>query len=101
MNNQQYGAEQLFITFQSDDDIQRFVNTCRKYDDAIDVSVDKWTTDAKSILGMLLMKLGHPIAIEYGCYDEENNYLEFKEDIMKNFNITVASADKPKGLNNS
>lgn len=79
--------EKLFITFQSEDDIVRFVDVCCEYDDAIDVKVDKMSTDAKSILGMLLMKIGHPLEIVYGCYDDNDNYQEFREEIMQKFEV--------------
>lgn len=79
--------ETLFVTFRSEDDIISFVNTCNKYDDAIDIKMDKRITDAKSILGMLKMPIGQPLEIVYGCYDDEDNYPEYKEDILKNFQV--------------
>lgn len=79
--------EKLYITFASEDEIVRFVDVCCEYDDAIDIKVDKMSTDAKSILGMLLMKLGQPLEIEYGCFDDEDNYPEFREEIMGKFNV--------------
>lgn len=87
--------EILYITFHSEEEIVRFVDTCCKYDDAIDVRVDKKTTDAKSILGMLLIKLEEPVLLEYGCYDEEDNYSQFRADIMEHFDVeTQKSASR-------
>lgn len=87
MDNVREHKEQLYITFHSEEDIIRFVDTCNQYDDAIDVIVEKITTDAKSIMGMLLMKKGEPISIDYGCYDDEDNYQEFRADIMEHFDV--------------
>lgn len=79
--------EKLLITFRSEDDIVQFVAVCCEYDDAIDIKVDKMSTDAKSILGMLLMKVGQPLEISYGCYDAENNYEQFREEILQKFEV--------------
>lgn len=88
--------ESLYITFQSEDDIIHFVDTCNRYDDAIDVVLEKRSTDAKSILGMLRMPQQVPLQIVYGCYDDEDNYEEFKEDILKNYQVEVRPvAGKP------
>lgn len=83
--------EKLYITFRSDDDIVQFVDTCCKYDDAIDIKMDKMSTDAKSILGMLLLKLNRPLEIEYGCFDDENNYQQFRAEIMQKFDVKAES----------
>ena len=91
MEETNHSKEKLYITFGSEDDIIRFVDTCCKYDDAIDVKVDKKRTDAKSILGMLLMKIGQPLEIEYGCYDDEDNYAEFREEITEKFDVRAES----------
>ena len=48
--------EELYITFHSEDDIRHFVDTCNEFDDAIDIRIQKMAMDAKSLLGMLLMK---------------------------------------------
>lgn len=77
----------LLIRFRSEDDILRFVETCEKYDDAIDVIAEKRRTDAKSVLGMLLMKQGEKLVIDYRCYDNENNFQEFKAEIMEKFDV--------------
>lgn len=81
--------EKLFITFRSEEDIIAFVEVCCEYDDAIDIRVGKMLTDAKSILGMLLLKTGETFEIEYGCYDSEDNYSQFREEILKKFQVTV------------
>lgn len=97
MEEMQGKQEKVYVTFRSEDDIIQFVNICRKYDDSIDVMMGKMTTDAKSILGMLLLEIGQPVAISYNCYDEENNYQEFMEDIYKKFDIKVISPEKRTG----
>ena len=71
--------EKLYITFHSEDDIRHFVDTCNECDDAIDIRMQKTAMDAKSLLGMLLMKTEEPLEIEYACYDDEDNYEEFKQ----------------------
>ena len=48
--------EKLYIIFHSEDDIRHFVDTCNEFDDAIDIRIQKMAMDAKSLLGMLLMK---------------------------------------------
>ena len=81
--------EKLFITFRSEEDIIAFVEVCCEYDDATDIRAGKMLTDAKSILGMLLLKTGETFEIEYGCYDREDNYSQFREEILKKFQVTV------------
>ncbi len=91
--------EILVVTFKAEEEIVRFVETCRKYDDAIDVISSRIHTDAKSIMGMLLVPLGEPMEIEYGCYDDEDNYAQFKAEVMQKFQIEVkpAAAKKEDG----
>lgn len=76
--------EKLYITFHSEDEIRQFVDTCNEFDDAIDIRIQKTAMDAKSLLGMLLMKTEEPLEIEYACYDDEDNYEEFKQAILEN-----------------
>ena len=88
--------EKLYITFHSEDDIRHFVDTCNEFDDAIDIRVQKMSTDAKSILGMLLMKLEEPLEIEYKCYDDEDNYEEFRAAILEKYDVKVVEIkEKP------
>ena len=47
-------VESLYITFQSEDDIIHFVDTCNEFDDAIDIRIQKMAMDAKSLLGMMM-----------------------------------------------
>ena len=52
--------------------------------------------DAKSLLGMLLMKTEEPLEIEYACYDDEDNYEEFKQAILEKYDVKVVpAAEKP------
>lgn len=88
--------EKLYITFHSEDEIIRFVDVCCDYDDAIDIKVDKMSTDAKSILGMLLMKVQQPLEIEYGCYDDEDNYPQFREEILQKFDVKAEKIENGK-----
>ena len=93
--------EKLFITFRSEDDIIAFVEVCCAYDDAIDIRVGKMLTDAKSILGMLLLKTGESFEIEYGCYDSEDNYRQFRTEILSKFQVTVkGEADRRTSMAN-
>ena len=88
--------EKLFITFHSEDDIRHFVDTCNECDDAIDIRIQKTAMDAKSLLGMLLMKTEEPLEIEYACYDDEDNYEEFKQAILEMYDVKVVpAAEKP------
>lgn len=79
--------EKLYIIFHSEDEIIRFVDVCCSYDDAIDIKVEKMSTDAKSILGMLLLKVEQSLEIEYGCYDDKDNYMQFRREIMQKFDV--------------
>ena len=36
---------------------------------------------------MLLMKTEEPLEIEYACYDDEDNYEEFKQDILEKYDV--------------
>lgn len=86
---EQMTKETLYVTFHSEDDIRHFVDTCNEFDDAIDIRVHKMSMDAKSILGMLLMKTEEPLEIEYACYDDEDNYEEFKQAILEKYDVKV------------
>ena len=79
--------EKLYITFHSEDDIKHFVDTCNEFDDAIDIRIQKMAMDAKSLLGMLLMKTE-----EHACYDDEDNYEEFKQAILEKYDVKVVQA---------
>ena len=83
----------LWILFQSKEEIISFVDLCQDFDDAIDVRADKKRTDAKSVMGMLLLNIGEPIEIEYSCYDSEDNFLEFKEAIMSQYQVKEKKQD--------
>jgi phosphotransferase system HPr-like phosphotransfer protein len=65
------------------------VNTCNKFDDAIDIKTDKSVTDAKSVMGMLLLCLDTPHEIKYECFDEEDNYEKFLNEIIGKYAIDI------------
>jgi phosphotransferase system HPr-like phosphotransfer protein len=88
--------EILIVTFRAEEEIVRFVETCRKYDDAIDVISGQMQTDAKSIMGMLLMPVGEPLEIEYGCYDDEDNYQQFRAEVLQKYQIEVRPVEPKK-----
>jgi phosphotransferase system HPr-like phosphotransfer protein len=79
----------MFITFHSRDEILSFVNTCNKFDDAIDIKTDKSVTDAKSVMGMLLLCLDTSYEIIYECFDGEDNYKEFLNEITGKYAIDM------------
>lgn len=86
--------EKLFITFHDKNDILHFVATCCQYDDAIDVKKDKQVTDAKSVMGMLLLQLEQPMEIVYDCYDEEKDgYEEFRKVILQEYDVQAVPVD--------
>lgn len=87
MYNEKPKNERLTIIFEAKQDIIDFVEVCNKYDDAIDIRADKRSTDAKSIMGMLLLETGREFIIEYGCYDAEDNYEEFRAEILSRFRV--------------
>lgn len=82
------------VTFHSKDEIIHFVETCCKYDDAIDIKVDKRSTDAKSVMGMLLLKLNEPLEIEYGCFDDTDSYGEFRIEILQKYDVQAVAFNK-------
>lgn len=81
--------EKLFITFHSEEEIVSFVDVCNKYDDAIDIRIGKFLTDAKSMMGMLLISLNIPHEIIYECFDDKDDYQEFLNEILGRFTITL------------
>ena len=88
--------EKLYITFHSEDEIRHFVDTCNEFDDAIDIRIQKTEMDEKSLLGMIVIKKEEPLEIEYACYDDEDNYEEFKQTILEKYDIKVVpAAEKP------
>lgn len=96
---EQMTKETLYVTFHSEDDIRNFVDTCNEFDDAIDIRVHKMSMDAKSILGMLLMKMEEPLEIEYACYDDEDNYEEFKQAILEKYDVKVVKTAEKQAEN--
>jgi len=81
--------EKLYITFRTKDEITEFVQLCCGYDDAIDIKLSKQTTDAKSIVGMLLLPLDEPLEILYESFDDQDDYQTFKEDILAKFEVSA------------
>ena len=81
--------EVLFITFQSREDIVQFVATCQEYDDDIDIRQGKQYTDAKSVMGMLLCPLQEALEIVYKCYDDTNDYEEFRKAVLEKYAVDV------------
>ena len=87
--------EKLYITFHSEDEIRQFVDTCNEFD----IRIQKTAMDAKSLLGMLLMKTEEPLEIEYACYDDEDNYEEFKQAILEKYDAKVVPASEKSAEN--
>ena len=79
--------ERMFITFADEKEISAFVNVCNRFDDAIDICSDKRRTDAKSLMGVLSLPLNTELEIIYECFDDEDNYQEFREAVKETFNI--------------
>lgn len=82
-------GENLSVSFRSEDDILNFVETCNKYDDAVDVVWKKMKIDAKSVLGMLQLPYDEELTLEYNCFDDEDSYQMFREDVMAHYRVTV------------
>lgn len=88
--------EKLWITFHDKDEVLHFVADCCNYDSAIDVKLDKQVTDAKSVMGMLLLQLGQPMEIVYDSYGEElGGYEEFREEILGRYDAQAVPAGSP------
>lgn len=93
-NNANGIQEKLFVTFRSRDDIIHFVHTCSKYDDAIDVKDGRFDTDAKSVMGMLLLRLNEPFEIKYGCFHGIDGYEAFRREILQKFEAKTVALNK-------
>lgn len=85
--------EKLWITFHGKDEILHFVADCCKFDSAIDVKLDRQVTDAKSVMGMLLLQLGQPMEIVYDSYEERlGGYEEFRGAVLRDYDAWVVPA---------
>jgi phosphotransferase system HPr-like phosphotransfer protein len=66
-----------------------FVTVCNKFDDSIDIKDNKTLIDAKSVMGMLILKLDIPYEIVYECFDDEDNYEEFLSAVVDRYSIDL------------
>lgn len=52
-------------------EVENFVNTARKCDFDIDIAYNRYTVDAKSILGVLAMDFRRELTVTYHGYNAE------------------------------
>ncbi len=78
----------MFVTLHSPEEIQDFCRFCNQFDDAIDLLSGHTITDAKSLMGSLMMDYSKPIEVVYQCYDDTDNFLAFKTAAESKFTIT-------------
>lgn len=81
--------KKMYVTFHSKDEIMNFVTVCNKFDDSIDIKDNKTLIDAKSVMGMLILKLDIPYEIVYECFDDEDNYEEFLSAVVDRYSIDL------------
>lgn len=65
------------------DEVKNFVETASRCDFDIDVSYNRFTVDAKSIVGVLGLDLNRILTVTYNGYDPEF------EELMKNFAMAI------------
>ncbi len=53
------------------EEVAHFVEAARKCDFEIDIAYNRYTVDAKSILGVLALDLGQMLTVSYCGYNEE------------------------------
>lgn len=53
------------------DEVPHFVDTARKCDFEIDIAYNRYTVDAKSILGVYALDLGQTLTVSYDGYNED------------------------------
>ena len=53
------------------DEVKTFVSTAMKCDFDIDISYNRFTVDAKSIVGVLGLDLNQTLTVSYNGYDSE------------------------------
>ncbi len=68
----------MFVTLHSPDEIRDFCRFCNQFDDAIDLLSGPMMTDAKSLMGSLLMDYSKPIEVVYQCYDDVDSFNALK-----------------------
>ena len=78
----------MFVTLHSPDEIRDFCRFCNQFDDAIDLLSGPMMTDAKSLMGSLLMDYSKPNEVVYQCYDDVDSFNAFKTAAEAKFTIT-------------
>lgn len=68
------------IQLSSIEDVKKFVSVTNKYNFKINLISDKYTIDAKSIMGVFSLDLSHPLMMQI---DEDSNpdYPRFMEEV--------------------
>ena len=68
----------MFVTLHSPEEIREFCRFCNQFDDAIDLLSGQTITDAKSLMGSLMVDYSKPIQVVYQCYDDVDSFEDFK-----------------------
>lgn len=63
------------VKFGSVLDAKKFVNVCSGVDFRVDLASDRYTVDAKSIMGLLSLDLSKVIEVHAYC-DEDNDFVK-------------------------
>lgn len=78
----------MFVTLHSPDEVREFCRFCNQFDDAIDLLSGQMITDAKSLMGSLMVDCSKPVEVVYQCYDDMDNFEAFKKAAEAKFTIS-------------
>lgn len=87
----------MFVTLHSPEEIREFCRFCNQFDDAIDLLSGQTITDAKSLMGSLMVDYSKPIQVVYQCYDDVDSFEDFKSAAEAKFTITYKETTSASG----
>ena len=88
----------MFVTLHSPEEIREFCRFCNQFDDTIDLLSGQMITDAKSLMGSLMVDYSKPIEVVYQCYDDVDSFQAFKAAAEAKFTITYKEAARTGGM---
>ena len=88
----------MFVTLHSPEEIRDFCRFCNQFDDAIDLLSGQMITDAKSLMGSLMVDYSKPIEVVYQCYDGVDNFLAVQAAAEAKFTITYKEPAPTGGI---
>jgi phosphotransferase system HPr (HPr) family protein len=76
-------AKKAVIKLSAINDVKDFVNTASKYDFDVDLSSDRYSVNAKSILGIFSLDLSKPVTMTVQSDDCDEFFAEISQFIDK------------------